>query len=35
MPLGSDAVQRFEPAALALAHAMLAGPSEGMPRIAP
>ena len=35
MPLGSDAVQRFEPAALAQAHAMLAGPREGAPRIAP
>lgn len=35
IPFGADAVQRFEPAALAEAHAMLAGPADGAPRIGP
>ena len=35
IPFGADAVQRFEPAALAETHAMLAGPADGTPRIGP
>ena len=35
IPFGADAVQRFEPAALAETHAMLAGPADGAPRIGP
>jgi chemotaxis signal transduction protein len=35
IPFGADAVQRFEPAALAIAHAMLAGPADAAPRIGP
>lgn len=35
IPFGTDAVQRFEPAALAQAHPMLAGPADGAPRIGP